>query len=70
MAALLRSDPNYRSPNYRIARADTRCRHCGKLVCGWCFNHVHGLAQTIVPRPSAEADDALGVTREWRDQHE
>ena len=19
-----------------------RCPHCGLLVCGWCFNHVHG----------------------------
>jgi hypothetical protein len=32
MAALLHSDPNYRSPNYRIARADTRCRHCGRTT--------------------------------------
>ena len=20
-----------------------RCKHCGKLICGWCLNHVHGL---------------------------
>jgi hypothetical protein len=20
-----------------------RCRHCGLLVCGWCYNHVHGM---------------------------
>ena len=19
-----------------------RCPYCNKLVCGWCFNHVHG----------------------------
>ena len=18
-----------------------RCKHCGKLICGWCLNHVH-----------------------------
>ena len=24
---------------------------------------------SIVPRPSAEADDALGVPREWREKH-
>ncbi|HWW30046.1 MAG TPA: hypothetical protein VNY80_08550 [Steroidobacteraceae bacterium] len=32
MAALLCSDPNYRSANYCIARADTRCRHCGRTT--------------------------------------
>lgn len=21
----------------------TRCKKCGKLVCGWCYNHVHSL---------------------------
>jgi hypothetical protein len=20
----------------------TRCPHCGQLVCGWCYSHVHG----------------------------
>ncbi len=24
----------------------TRCPHCKKLVCGWCFNHVHGLNES------------------------
>jgi hypothetical protein len=19
------------------------CKHCGMLVCGWCYNHIHGL---------------------------
>ena len=19
------------------------CPHCGMLVCGWCYNHIHGL---------------------------
>lgn len=23
-----------------------RCKHCGKLVCGWCLHHVHGLPCT------------------------
>lgn len=21
----------------------TRCKRCGLLVCGWCYNHVHNL---------------------------
>ena len=25
-------------------------------------------AESIIPRPTAEADDALGVPREWRDK--
>ena len=23
------------------ARRRTRCPNCGKLICGWCYNHVH-----------------------------
>lgn len=30
MAAPLHPDPNYRSPKYSIARAATRCWHCGQ----------------------------------------
>jgi formylmethanofuran dehydrogenase subunit E len=24
-----------------------KCKNCGKKVCGWCFNHVHGMQQVI-----------------------
>lgn len=30
-----------------------RCRHCKKLVCGWCYNHVHGLQ---LAHPSTESE--------------
>ena len=26
------------SPRRRI-----RCKHCRKLICGWCYNHIHGI---------------------------
>lgn len=31
--------------------------------------HPTGCRDCIVPRPTAEADDALGVPREWRESH-
>lgn len=37
-----------------IGRRRIRCKHCGKLVCGWCYNHVHGLAMV------EEAPDGKG----------
>jgi hypothetical protein len=24
-------------------RRRIRCKHCMKLICGWCYNHVHGI---------------------------
>lgn len=26
-----------------VGRRRVRCPHCKQLVCGWCYNHVHGL---------------------------
>lgn len=52
----------------------TRCRACGKLVCRWCYNHVHGpevtsgdlreRAQSVpgVREPLGPADPVAGVT--------
>lgn len=31
----------------------TRCKACGKLVCRWCYNHVHHPAL----REAIDADD-------------
>lgn len=29
-------------------RRRTRCPECGRLVCGWCWNHVHALHPALV----------------------
>lgn len=26
----------------------TRCPHCKKLVCRWCYHHTHGKAAAII----------------------
>lgn len=28
-------------------RRRVRCKNCGKLVCPWCYHHVHLLARVI-----------------------
>lgn len=25
----------------------TRCPNCGKLVCGWCYYHIHGVYSMV-----------------------
>lgn len=36
----------------------TRCLHCGKLVCSWCFNHVYGMQQTPDDREKRKKENA------------
>lgn len=30
-----------------------RCKHCDRLVCGWCYHHVHGVFVLNAPAPDA-----------------
>lgn len=35
----------------------TRCKHCGRLVCGYCRHHFHGMPH--IPVDDAEIDATL-----------
>jgi formylmethanofuran dehydrogenase subunit E len=38
-----------------LVRRRTKCLRCGKFVCGWCHNHVHGpamLAECAAKKPT------------------
>jgi len=43
-----------------------RCPHCGQLVCGWCYNHVHGLQIVKDSNADCTLNSEAGKTPEGR----
>lgn len=37
-----------------------KCPHCGQMVCGWCWNHVHSI-QNELDNQTARKDFEQGV---------
>lgn len=37
-----------------------RCGRCGKLVCGWCFNHIHSLLIGRFNPPACASEKPFG----------
>lgn len=40
-------------------RKRTRCKHCGKLVCAWCYHHIHGVVSFLYTPCAAQQRRAL-----------
>lgn len=43
----------------------TRCPNCGKLVCGWCYYHIHGVYSMVASDRIGQPNKACsGLTPE------
>ena len=45
-----------------------KCPRCKKLVCGWCFNHVHSLPVSNFSPPACASGVSKVVTRRKEQQ--
>lgn len=37
----------------------TRCKHCGKVACGWCYHHKHGTYSVFYTPCDGQPKNAL-----------